>query len=136
MTLLKCLQLHAKLQSDVMIFILYVHVFTKNSSRFVISIKNWIYRHVICIFLMKIMFLKKSWKVLHTKNFKKFVWTETSRFIYQSTQALTKITNLILFLLKNVIMKRKYCKMRALSHFQTKIISNSLPPSKTVLTDI
>ncbi len=49
--------------------------FHKNSSRFVISIKNWIYRHLICTFLTKKNFSKKSWlypENIQTKNFKAF----------------------------------------------------------------
>ncbi len=112
--------------------------FHKNSSRFVISIKNWIYRHLICTFLTKKNFSKKSWlypENIQNKKFQSIFWTEISRFIYQSMQFLTKITNLILFLLKNVIKKQKlqdYAQTGSylaifpfLLHFSTKIISNS-----------
>ena len=64
--LLRYLELYAKIHSYLTIFILHMHVFMKNNSRFVISIKNWIYRHVICIFLTKKNFLKKRPR---TKNF-------------------------------------------------------------------
>ncbi len=49
--------------------------FHKNSNRFVISIKNWIYRHLICTFLTKKNFSKKSWwypENIQTKTFKAF----------------------------------------------------------------
>src|SRR5271163_4410938 len=56
MKLLKCLELHAKMHSYFTIFLLNVDIFTKNNSRFVISVKNCIYRYVICIFLTKNIF--------------------------------------------------------------------------------
>ncbi len=38
--------------------------------------------------------------------------TEISRFVHQSTQFLTEIMNLIVFLLKNVIKKSKNCNIQ------------------------
>ncbi len=66
MKLLKCLELHDKMHSYFTIFILNVDIFTKNNSRFIISIKHWIYRHVIYIF-----FTKKNFWVIPQKKFQK-----------------------------------------------------------------
>jgi hypothetical protein len=61
-------------------------------------------------FWRKKIFCKKSWWYpggTPDKNFHSNFWTEISRFIYQSTQSFTEIKNLILFLLKNVIIKAR-----------------------------
>ena len=117
--------------------------FHKNNSIFVISIKNWIYKHVISILLMKSNFSKKNAGGYPRQKIPKNFWTWISRFIYHSTQFLAEIANLILFLLENeiygIFMPRWARILRVLLfllHFSTKIISNFQSPPKTASNDI
>ena len=96
------------------VFSLFPTVFNKTNIKFVISIKNWIYKHVTYVFLTKKNFSKKFMGMIQTKYFKKNFCAEISLFIHQSTQFFTEITNFILVLLENLAKRIKTAKYRSL----------------------
>jgi hypothetical protein len=107
MELLKCLELHAKMRSYFTIFILHVHIFIKITADSWSPLKTDPKDISLVYVWRKKNFSKKIMGYTPDKKLKKKFWTQISRFIYQSTQFSTEITNLILFLLKNVIGKTK-----------------------------
>ena len=72
--------------SYIAIFIFLVTVFNENNVKFVISVENWICRHVISVFSMKIFFLKKTCGVPQLKNSKK-MFLDPNILIYTSVDA-------------------------------------------------
>ncbi len=76
------------------------YITTKNNSRFVIAIKNCLYRRDIYICLAKKNFPKEfpliPWGCPHRK-FLGIFQTELPRFIHQSVQLFMTMTNLLLF---------------------------------------
>ncbi len=108
--------------------ILHVHFFTKNNSRFIISIKNWIYIDVSFLYFWR----KRSWQALQTKNF--LNWN-ISMYISVDTVFDGDYEFDIIFVEKC----NKACILQFLLfslYFSTKIISNSWFSSKIGSTDI
>ncbi len=63
-----------------------VTFFNENNVKFVISVENWVCRHVIGVFLMKKIFLKKTCGVPQLKNSKN-VFLDLNILIYISVDA-------------------------------------------------